>query len=182
MGVLEKVASTDFLQAIALLHSRRQREQASAAGVKETDLPPVRATKQSLLDLPITSYQDFRHPVERGFKTAAQFLRQLSIFRVADLPYQTQVLPLAAILTILGPKWENATVRAKLARWFWCGIFGELYGSATESRFAKDVQECRCGYTAVRNRAPCAKACSVPIGSAPCARDSQRPIRASTFC
>ena len=27
------------------------------------------------------------------------------------------------------------------ARWFWCGIFGELYGSAIESRFAKDVLE-----------------------------------------
>jgi hypothetical protein len=141
MGVLEKVASTDFLQATALLHSRRQREQAGAAGVKESDLPAVRATKQSLLDLPLSSYQDFRHPVEEGFKTGARFLRQLNIFRVTDLPYQTQVVPLAAILSTLGPKWENAAVRAKLSRWFWCGVFGELYGSAVESRFAKDAQE-----------------------------------------
>jgi hypothetical protein len=141
MGVLEKVASTDFLQAIALLHSRRLREQASIAGVKDSDLPPVRATKQSLLDLPLTSYRDFSHPVEEGFKTAARFLRQFNIFRVADLPYQTQVVPLAAILTILGARWENATVKARLARWFWCGVFGELYGSAVESRFARDVQE-----------------------------------------
>ena len=36
--------------------------------------------------------------MEEGFKTAARFLRQLNIFRVADLPYQTQVVPLAAIL------------------------------------------------------------------------------------
>jgi hypothetical protein len=141
MGVLEKVASTDFLQAVALLHSRRHREQASTAGVKDSDLPPVRATKQSLLDLPLTSYQDFRHPAEEGFKTAARFLRQLNIFRVADLPYQTQVVSLAAILAIVGPRWENATARAKLAQWYWCGVFGELYGSAVESRFAKDVQE-----------------------------------------
>ncbi len=140
-GVLEKVASTDFLQAIALVHSRQARAEAIAAGAKESDLPAVRATKQSLLDLPLPAYQGCRLPVEDGFRTAARFLRQLNIFRVADLPYQTQVVPLAAILTIIGDRWENAANRAKLARWFWCGIFGELYGSAIESRFAKDVQE-----------------------------------------
>ena len=39
------------------------------------------------------------------------------------------------------PKFDHAAVRDRLARWFWCGIFGELYGSAIESRFAKDVLE-----------------------------------------
>jgi hypothetical protein len=140
-GVLEKVASTDFLQAAALLHSTDMREQARASGIKESDLPPVRATKQSLLDLPLDGFLRHRGAVEGGFKTAARFLWQLNIFRVADLPYQTQVVPLAAILAVIGSKWENAAVKAKLARWFWCGIFGELYGSAIESRFAKDVQD-----------------------------------------
>jgi hypothetical protein len=140
-GILEKVASTDFLQAIALLHSRQVRAAAISAGVKENELPAVRATKQSLLDLPLDAYRAHRSTVEEGFKTAAKFLRQLNIFRVADLPYQTQPVPLAAILTIIGSKWENAAIRARLARWFWCGIFGELYGSAVESRFAKDAQE-----------------------------------------
>ena len=27
-----------------------------------------------------------------------------------------------------------------LARWYWCGVFGELYGSANEARFALDIQ------------------------------------------
>jgi hypothetical protein len=27
----------------------------------------------------------------------------------------------------------------KLAHWFWCGVFGELYGGANETRFATDV-------------------------------------------
>jgi hypothetical protein len=140
-GILEKVASTDLLQAIALVHSKQLRTKAMASAVKEGDLPPVRATKQSLLDLPLDAYRAHRPAVEEGFKTAAKFLRQLSIHRVIDLPYQTQLVPLAAILAEIGPKWENAGTRAKLARWFWCGIFGELYGSAIESRFAKDVQE-----------------------------------------
>lgn len=29
----------------------------------------------------------------------------------------------------------------KIARWYWCGIFGELYGSAAETRFARDILE-----------------------------------------
>jgi hypothetical protein len=140
-GVLEKVASTDFLQAAALMHSRQIRLDAIAAGVKESDLPAVRATKQSLLNLPLAAYRNYKEPVEDGFKIAARFLRQVHIFRVADLPYQTQVVPLAAILAIIGNKWENAATQAKLRRWFWCGIFGELYGSAIESRFAKDAWE-----------------------------------------
>jgi hypothetical protein len=30
---------------------------------------------------------------------------------------------------------------AKLIRWYWCGIFGELYGGAIETRFAKDLPQ-----------------------------------------
>ncbi len=26
-------------------------------------------------------------------------------------------------------------------RWFWCGVFGELYGSANETRYALDIQQ-----------------------------------------
>jgi hypothetical protein len=28
-----------------------------------------------------------------------------------------------------------------LAQWYWCGVFGELYGSAVESRFALDIRD-----------------------------------------
>lgn len=140
-GVLEKVASTDVLQAIALLHGVDEREAAIAAGKRESDLPAVRATRQSLLDLPLEAYLKHRSAVEEGFRAAARFLYQRHIFRVIDLPYQSQLVPLAAIFARLGPKVEHTAVRDKLARWYWCGIFGELYGSAIETRFAKDVQE-----------------------------------------
>ena len=33
------------------------------------------------------------------------------------------------------------TNRAKLVRWYWNGVFGELYGSAVEIRFARDFME-----------------------------------------
>src|SRR5262249_21591043 len=96
-GVLEKVANTDFLAAIALLHTKKVRSDASAAGVKENDLPAVRATRQSLLDLPLDAYKANKDRVEQGFLITAKFLRQQHIYRVADLPYQTQLIPLAAI-------------------------------------------------------------------------------------
>jgi len=32
-------------------------------------------------------------------------------------------------------------VREQLGPWYWCGVFGELYGSAVETRFAKDFVE-----------------------------------------
>lgn len=141
VGVLAKVASTDVLQAIALRYSKQWRQGRAAAGVAEGDLPPVRATRQSLLDLPLEGYLQYRDSIEEGFKRAAKFLRQQSVYRVNDLPYQTQLVPLAAILAEIGDKAENAANVAKIARWYWCGIFGELYGSAVESRFAKDIVE-----------------------------------------
>lgn len=140
-GVLEKVAATDVLQAIALLHGVENRAAEIAAGRKESELSAVRATRQSLLDLPLEAYLKHRAAVEEGFKTAAKFLRQNHIYRVIDLPYQGQLVPFAAILAIIGARFDHAAVKDQLARWFWCGIFGELYGSAIESRFAKDVLE-----------------------------------------
>lgn len=140
-GVLEKVAATDVLQAIALLHGVEKRAAEIAGGRKDTELSAVRATRQSLLDLPLDAYLKHRAAVEEGFKAAARFLRQNHVHRVIDLPYQGQLVPFAAILAMIGPKFDHATVRDKLARWFWCGIFGELYGAAIESRFAKDVLE-----------------------------------------
>jgi hypothetical protein len=141
VGVLSKVASTDVLQAIALRHTKKVRQAEIDNGVKENDLPAVRATRQSLLDLPLDAYLEFRDGIESGFKMAAKFLRQQNIHRVLDLPYQTQLVPLAAIFAEIGDKAEHAGHMAKIARWFWCGIFGELYSGGFESRFAKDIVE-----------------------------------------
>jgi hypothetical protein len=141
VGVLAKVASTDVLQAIALRYSKRERERRLQEGVRESDLPAVRATRQSLLDLPLEAYLEFRDSIERGFERAARFLRQQNVYRVLDLPYQTQLVPLAAIFAEIGDRAEHVGNLGKIARWYWCGIFGELYGSAVESRFAKDILE-----------------------------------------
>jgi hypothetical protein len=69
------------------------------------------------------------------------FLNSLRIYDARDLPYHAQLAPLAAILAALGSKADDDGIRAKIARWYWCGVFGELYGGAIESRFAKDLPE-----------------------------------------
>ena len=79
--------------------------------------------------------------MERGFVQAAKFLHVLHIYRIFDLPYQSQIVPLAAILADIGDAWEHEANRTKLVRWYWNGVFGELYGSAVETRIAKDFME-----------------------------------------
>ena len=36
---------------------------------------------------------------------------------------------------------EQHATRQSLRQWFWCGVFGEMYGGSTETRFAFDVPE-----------------------------------------
>jgi hypothetical protein len=136
--VLVGVEPVEFLQAISLLHTKALRTQAEAEG---RDPPAISATRNSLLQLPLSAYMQYADRVEQGYVTAAKFLHGLKIFKARDLPYQTQLVPLAAILAELGPTWENDAVRSRLAQWYWCGVFGELYGSAVESRFALDIRD-----------------------------------------
>ena len=137
-SVLASVEPVEFLQAISLLHTKALRTKAEAEG---RDPPAISATRNSLLQIPLTAYREYADRVEQGYVTAAKFLHGLKIFRARDLPYQTQLVPLAAILAELGPNWENDAVRKRLAQWYWCGVFGELYGSAVESRFALDIRD-----------------------------------------
>ena len=136
--VLANVEPVEFLQAISLLHTKAVRTKAEAEG---RDPPAISATRNSLLQIPLSAYREYADRVEQGYVTAAKFLHGLKIFRARDLPYQTQFVPLAAILAELGPNWENDAVRKLIAQWYWCGVFGELYGSAVESRFALDIRD-----------------------------------------
>ena len=63
------------------------------------------------------------------------------IFSSKDLPYSTQLIPLAVLCTLLQEKHriKEAVVKKKIKQWYWCGVFGELYGSANETRFVNDV-------------------------------------------
>ena len=140
-GILASVANTDFLQAISLFHTRDRRLMAAAEGKQGKELPAVTANRQALLNLPLVAYKKYETQVERGFVQAAKFLHMLHIYRIYDLPYQSQIIPLAAILADIGDAWEHEANRAKLVQWYWNGVFGELYGSAVDTRIAKDFIE-----------------------------------------
>jgi hypothetical protein len=140
-GIIAGVSNTDFLQAVSLFHTRERRRAAENAGKQGKELPAVSGNRQALLNLPLEEYKRFEKQVERGFVQAAKFLHMLHIYRIFDLPYQSQIVPLAAILADIGDDWEHEANRAMLVRWYWNGVFGELYGSAVETRIARDFME-----------------------------------------
>lgn len=140
-GILAGVSNTDFLQVISLFHTRDLRRAAEAEGKQGKDLPWVVSNRHSLLNLPLEAYKKYEMQVERGFELAAKFLYELHVYRVQDLPYQSQIVPLAAILADIGSAWEHAITREKLIRWYWNGVFGELYRTTLEFRVARDFLE-----------------------------------------
>ena len=140
-GIIAGVGNTDFLQAISLFYTRERRRDAERAGRQGKELPAVTGNRQALLNLPLAAYTHYEQKVERGFVQAAKFLHMLHIYRIFDLPYQSQIVPLAAIIADIGDAWEHESHRSKLVRWYWNGVFGELYGSAVESRIARDFME-----------------------------------------
>ncbi len=140
-GIIAEVSNTDFLHAVSLFHTRERRRAAESAGKQGKELPAVTGNRQALLNLPLEAYKKYEGVVERGFVQAAKFLHTLHIYRIFDLPYQSQLIPLAAILADIGDAWEHEANRAMLVRWYWNGVFGELYGSAVETRIARDFME-----------------------------------------
>jgi hypothetical protein len=140
-GIIAGVSNTDFLQAISLFCTRDRRRAAENAGKQGKELPAVTGNRQALLNLPLEGYKLYEAQVEGGFVRAAKFLHMLHIYRIFDLPYQSQIVPLAAILADIGDSWEHEGNRAMLVRWYWNGVFGELYGSAVETRIARDFIE-----------------------------------------
>ncbi len=139
--VLQEVENTDFLQAVTLLATRDRRRRALANGADDERAPRVGCRRSDMLGLGLAEYQEWAPEAVRGFKKAARFLHQQFFFDTRFLPYGAQLIPLAAVLAVLGQDSDPHNAQIKLARWFWCGVFGELYGGTTETRFARDVPE-----------------------------------------
>jgi len=139
--VLNGLANTDVLQAVTLLTTYARREKELAKGKRHDEAPGVSCKRKDVLDLALDDYRAWIEPITTGFEKAARFLYSLRFFSARDLPYRTQLVPLAATFALLGDAGDNDGAKTRITRWFWCGVFGELYGSAVESRFAKDVPE-----------------------------------------
>ena len=137
--VLRNLQSDDFLQAISLLVTQARRR-AALDDDKTTDKAPgVSCKRKDILKLDVADWQTWANRVEDGFVRAARFLYGQKVFKARDLPYRTQLVPLAAIFIDLGRDGATEGARRKIARCYWCGVLGELYGGAIESRIARDL-------------------------------------------
>ncbi|MFP4605116.1 MAG: DUF262 domain-containing protein [Bacteroidales bacterium] len=139
--ILNNVQNDDFLQAISLLTSYQRRKEAADQRLEKGKLPPVTCKRKDILKLTLNEFEFWKDKAIEGFLKAAKFLHTQFLFDSKDLPYRTQLVPLAVAFVLLDDKSEIESVRNKIITWFWSGVLGELYGSAIETRFAYDVQD-----------------------------------------
>lgn len=130
--ILNAVDGTAFLTAVTLLSSyERHLLNKSAVSCKRADV----------LRLDLTDFIKLQRNIEAGFKRAAELLAEEKIFDTRSVPYATQLIPLAAICAHQAEEITIHGVKQKLLRWYWCGVFGELYGGANETRFGMDLPD-----------------------------------------
>ena len=139
--LLKPLTPTDFIQTITLLHTYEKNQEARAAGVPDSQLPGISCKRKTMLNLTLDDYLKWAPRVEEAFTRVAQFLRKECFFDNRNLPYRTQLVPLAAIMAHLGSSWLEPKIYRRLSQWYWCGVMGELYGSAIENRFANDIED-----------------------------------------
>lgn len=137
-SVLTGIEGTEFLQTVTLLASYRRH---LANGSKT----PVSVKRRDVLQLTIAEYRENAAQVEEGLVRAARLLARECVLEERNLPYGTQLVPLGAACAFLGGRFEEENIRRKLVRWYWCGVFGQMYGGASETRFAMDIVDL-CGW------------------------------------
>lgn len=126
--VLDSFGNDDYLQAVTLAASRARPTATTAR-------------KEDVLKLTLDEYLTWSPKVTEALAWVAAFLDGQHIHTGGDLPYAKQVVPLAVLRVVLGQEVDVYGVHARLRQWFWSGIFGELYGGAIETRFARDVEQ-----------------------------------------
>ncbi|MGI5154404.1 GmrSD restriction endonuclease domain-containing protein [Microbispora sp. CA-102843] len=134
----ERLASSDFLQAVCLVATQR-RNRAHAS--RNPGVPVASCKRKDILNLPLEEYLTWAPQVVEAYHWIARFLAAQGIFKYRDLPYRTQLVPLAAIRTLLGVATDEPEALDKITRWYWCGVLGEQYSGALESRFPRDLEQ-----------------------------------------
>ena len=134
--VMYGVDESAFLQAITLYSSFKLKD------IAPETAPAVSCKRKDILDLPFEQYEKNKKAVLDGFRLARKFLFTQYVFRQRDLPYTTQLIPLASICAVIGKTvYDQPKTQKILTQWFWCGIMGEMYGGANETRFANDIDD-----------------------------------------
>ena len=100
----------------------------------------ISCKKRDVLRLTYEEYAKYRDRLIEAVKNAVKFLDEQRIFTAIDMPYTSQLIPLSVAYAIDPNIWFNIANKRKLEQWFWCGVFGELYGGANETRYVTDIQ------------------------------------------
>lgn len=126
--LLSVITATDFLTACTLLSTYKK------GGT-------VSCKKKDVLNLSLAEYKLYKDALTEGFIEAEKILEEERIFSSKDLPYTTQFIPLAVLCTLLadGNQIKVTNIKNKIKQWYWCGVFGEMYGGANETRYVYDV-------------------------------------------
>lgn len=137
--VIGGLQRSDFLQAVTLLATNARHEADLAAGKKRPTATSAR--REDILRLSLDEYLAWAPKVRDALQWVSGFYREQHIHTRAFLPYRTQTVALAVFRALLGEEIDSMLVAARIRQWYWCGVLGELYGGATETRFARDVEQ-----------------------------------------
>ena len=126
--LLDVITATDFLTACTLLSTYNK------GGT-------VSCKRKDVLNLSLAEYIKYADKLSEGFVEAEKILQEERIFVSRDLPYTTQLIPMAVVCTLLfkNNQIKVTNIKNKIKQWYWCGVFGELYGGANETRYVNDV-------------------------------------------
>lgn len=127
---LDCIDRIDFLRAVSLFVSGSR--------------GPARGHRGDILNLKLHEYLEASGEIRDAFIRAAEFMEKRCIFTVDQVPYTAQIVPLTVILARLGAvhRQLEGTEIDRVNRWFWCGVFGELYGAHAPSiRAGTDVDQ-----------------------------------------
>lgn len=131
--ILKDISGANYLASMSLLVSYKKSLKNEGA---------VSCKKRDILRLNLVDYKANREALIDGFHKAVDFLVYQGVYSSDDLPYSSQIIPLAAMFAYDGENKKHFDIiqnRDKLSKWYWCGVFGELYGGANEARFALDI-------------------------------------------
>lgn len=135
--LLREISGANFLAAMTLLVSYYKRVDSG-----NDERVAVTCKKRDILRLELKDYEKYHDALVQGFGDAANFLVHQGIYRSRDLPYTSQLIPLAAIFAYDNENGKLLNLGSNqnlLSQWYWCGVMGELYGGANEARFALDI-------------------------------------------
>ena len=114
---LDGIGRTEFLSAVSLLVSG---EKGCAGGQRE-----------DILKLSLAEYKSAANDLRITFREVSEFLAERCILSMDQVPFNEQIVPLAVIIARLAKREGALSTEQswnRINQWFWCGVFGELYG------------------------------------------------------